>query len=1240
MAGVDWYNLTMIGFVKALFLKALGGSRNERLVRGYLRFVRERVNPLEEQMRALSEEGMRERSQQLRERLKGGEARDSVKAEAFALIREASRRARSHRQFDVQLVAGQVLDGGWIAEEATGEGKTIACYPAIYMAVLEGMHAHVVTTNDYLVQRDAEFAAPVFELLGVSVGFIRAHMPNRERKVAYACDVTYGTNSEFGFDYLRDNTKLSPEDQVQRSLDFAIVDEVDSILIDEARTPLILSGPAHGDTERFRRADRVAREVIRLHRPWDQANRRVEAIKRDMKALNGEAEKARGDEEKKSIAARMAQAESDLAQAEQELQRHTKFYEVELDRRAVYMTHEGVGAAQEIAGVGSFYVGANMEWPHLMEQALRAHVVFLKDKEYVVADGKVVIVDEFTGRLMQGREWSDGLHQAVEAKEGVPIKQENQTMATVTIQNYFKLYRKLAGMTGTAMTEAGEFLKIYKLDVVSIPTHRPVNRVDHEDRIYGTVDSKFDAMVEEINEVCKRGRPVLVGTTSVEKSERISEALTRRHGIQHEVLNARPENAAREADIVALAGTQHPLKKDSDHMVGSVTIATNMAGRGTDIKLGPGVVYDKCKVPSVETFGELGVAVQDLYPPGTTKCCIHCPEYDPATNCAHCFKPKLDSAFPARGKKDCPEVVPCGLHIVGTERHEARRIDNQLRGRSGRQGDPGSSRFFLSLRDDLMAVFAGEWTLKVLGWLGLQGDVAIEDRRVSGGVERAQKKVEERNFEMRKNLLEYDEVMDYQRRGFYGQRQQILTGRQLDRLVWEMIDEAIDEGIETYLSGSYSRRCIAEWSRSTLQISLDESQVSADAPEDLPALEGDLRARAKEEAENVVSVTLGEYMSDEEDPKAWDLRGLSAWAMSRFNVSLSQNQLRAMNPQEVHEALVAAAAEKIDQADLSPLIAYLEPGFPEESLAEWAQNKFGLPVSPKELEGGPASARDALRQRVEQEYRRREVVYPVEHAIEMTIGHSGADNVYALNALADWARRKYESPLTTEDLQGMKIPEIHQRLVQFAEAWSAEGRIERAVREGVGEAPTPEAAVAFARERFDTDLDPASLDGNAFERLAEVGRSFLRREMTALERFILLQIYDGSWVDHLLAMDHLKSAIGLRGFAEQDPRVAYKREGAKQFDTMWVGIRDKVTDLIFKVRLTPEAEVSSAYNISGAVHEQLSGYDHLAQEMDQQTAQGELPKVETIVRETPRVGRNDPCPCGSGKKYKKCHGHE
>ncbi|MFP4104528.1 MAG: preprotein translocase subunit SecA [Phycisphaerae bacterium] len=1234
----------MLNFASKLFLKLIGGSRNDRLVRAKLKYIRERVNPLEEKMRGLPDEEFPKITERLRERLDQGQSPASVRAEAFAAVREASRRARKHRHFDVQLVAGMVLDEGVIAEEATGEGKTIACYPAIYMAALQGMHTHVVTTNDYLVKVGAEFAQPIFELLGLTVGYITSDMPAygaeaEIRRRAYACDVTYGMNSEFGFDFLRDNMKSSAVDQVQGELGFAIIDEVDSILIDEARTPLIISGPAHSQTDLYRKADSIARELVRRNRNYDQAQEKVQTLERQWKALQGEVSNASG-EKKQKLQKELEDVEDQLVRAEEARDKLPKYYEIELDKKSVHLTHEGIGAAQEIAGVGSFYVGANMEWPHLMEQAMRAHLVFEKDKEYVVQDGRIVIVDEFTGRLLEGRQWSDGLHQAVEAKENVKVKEETQTLATVTLQNYFKMYRKLAGMTGTALTEATEFMKIYGLDVVAVPTHRPVNRIDHDDRIYAEVDGKYNSIVEEINRESKKGRPVLVGTTSIEKSEKISNMLTRRYGVDHQVLNGRLENAVRESEIVLNAGQQHPRKKDSKEMVGVVTIATNMAGRGTDIKLGEGVVFGNCKVPSDEKIRELGLEPDPLYPAGVNKCCMNCEQYDPSTNCSHCFKPKIDSDFPQRGRNECPDDVPCGLHVVGTERHEARRIDNQLRGRSGRQGDPGSSRFFLSLRDELMAMFAGQWTLKVLGWLGLQGDQAIEDKRISKGVERAQRKVEERNFETRKNLLEYDEVMDYQRRAFYSQRQIILDGEGLETVVRELVHDSVGDAIETYLNPEYRRSSIAEYARQALQVSVDPRQIRGTSPDDVESLERSLKNRAKDDAAATITITLGEYMDPEVDRKNWDLRGLSSWAMSRFSVNISQNQLRKMEPEEIEQELTERALEKIDEIQLPGLSRYLAEEFPAASLADWAMAKFGLAVKTEELKGEPAEIERKLVDAVENLYRQREIEYPVEHALEMTMGAHGPENVYALEMLSSWANRKYGLDTSTEQFQTMRPKQIQQLLLAESEKWQGDGYLEKYLQDVVGQDVSTEKAVEFAAERFDTELDAEETDDEPFETLVAAGRKFFRREMTELERYVLLQIFDSSWKDHLLSMDHLKGGIGLRGYAEQDPKVAYKREGSRLFHEMMEGIRDKVTDMIFKVKLAPETQVSSVYEVTSTVHEQLQGYDHLSQSMEEQAQSTEQTKVQTIKRDMPKVGRNDPCPCGSGKKFKKCCGKD
>ena len=682
-------------------LKKVFGSRNERVIRELAPLVG-RVNALEPDFEKLSDAKLAAKTPEFRERLKKKETLDQLLPEAFAACRESSKRNLGMRHFDVQLLGGLVLHQGRIAEMSTGEGKTLVATLAAYLNALDAQGVHIVTVNDYLARRDAKWMGPVFKALGIEVGVIQAQMPNSARLAAYRCDITYGTNSEFGFDYLRDNMKLSYDDQTQQGRHhYGIVDEVDSILIDEARTPLIIAGPAEDSTDRYYTADRIVKKL-----------------------------------------------------------EETKHYEVNEKDHHVVLTEEGIERAQELAGVGSFYDPANIDWPHHIDQALKANYLYKKDKEYVVDAGEegpeIVIVDEFTGRKMAGRRWSDGLHQAVEAKEGVQIRAENQTLATITYQNFFRLYKKLSGMTGTALTEAPEFMKIYNLDVVTIPTNRRLRRATTDDFIYRTEAEKWRAVVSEIEKVHDQGRPVLVGTTSVAKSELLAgllsgkplpgplvealrkgrpaakspeeakkledhekEALVKKP-IPFDLLNAKQHE--REANIIAKAGER-----------GAVTIATNMAGRGTDILLGPGVA-------------DLG-----------------------------------------------------GLHVVGTERHEARRIDNQLRGRAGRQGDPGSSQFFLSLEDDLMRIFAKDWVGSMLQTLGMQEDEAIQSKTVSRMIERVQKKMETHNFDIRKNLLEYDYVNNEQRKEIYGWRQTILEGAdQGERIQW-FITEACKRFAEEYL---------------------------------------------------------------------------------------------------------------------------------------------------------------------------------------------------------------------------------------------------------------------------------------------------------------------------------------------------------------------------------------------------------------------------------------------------------
>ncbi|MCH8965337.1 MAG: hypothetical protein IIB58_10275, partial [Planctomycetes bacterium] len=1087
MAGTD---------VLSKVFKTVFGSRNERLLKAYRQVV-DQIEALEPEYRRLSDDELAAVTDKLKERLAQGEDVDDVLPDAFAAVREASRRAQDHRHFGCQLVGGLVLFQSNIAEMRTGEGKTIVCHLPSYLKILQGYQVHVVTVNDYLVMRDAEFARPIFEMLGVTVGYIQSNVDSggREgvRQAAYASDITYGTNSEFGFDYLRDNMKLRLSEQVQGRLDYAIIDEVDSILIDEARTPLIISGPAHDDVTRYKWAENIARFLGSL-----QTKANNETAKRI--AIWGDNIPEQYTQHPKFDDAfkRFRVDPSMLSEEEAEALGHKQYFVVQRERKAVQITHDGVAVAQDEAKIGSFYVGANMDRPHLIENALRARVVYERDKEYVVQNGEVIIVDEFTGRLMIGRQWSDGLHQAVEAKEGVRVKEESQTLATITIQNFFKLYKNLAGMTGTAVTESEEFMKIYRLEVVEIPTNRPVNRVDHNDKIYGTVASKYNAIVEEVNEYHKKGRPndpfiletilkalrtvrnlepaaiekvdqaleafrraeegdtqvvqtmtdaydmalgdlahgrpILVGTTSVENSEKLSTLLTKRYGIEHEVLNAKQH--AREADIVAKAGHMHDSQHGDKGRRGNVTIATNMAGRGTDIKLELNVVYEKCKVPD-------DTAANALYPVGITKCCIFCEEYDPKTNCAHCFKPKLDPRFPDLGRKVCKLNSPCGLHIVGTERHEARRIDNQLRGRCGRQGDPGSSRFFLSLEDDLLKLFMPDWMLKMMEKLGFSGDVSLEDKRVSKGVERAQKKVEERNFSSRKHLLEWDEPMDYQRKAFYSERQRILNGEGLQDLLWKMIDGSISGAVARYVDETYPARCISEWCRSTLELNINSDRLDDDDPEQL---KDTIRRHAKNEARDSIQTSLGEYIDTDASASDWDVGGLLRWAERAFGASMTQNQLRLMDAGQIEDWLHEAAEAHYETVDLSGIEAYLVSDLGKTGLVDWARAKFSIDVKSADLaEATPDESERFLVERAREAYREREIVYPVEYIMQRAFGEGRADSAYAAELVTQWANHKYRLGWTIDDVQKHSPQEVANELIAINRAYLTDGKLDEEI---------------------------------------------------------------------------------------------------------------------------------------------------------------------------------------------------
>ncbi len=721
-------------------LAKIFGTKTEREIKGMLPTVAA-INVLEPAMRNLSDIDLAAKTIEFKEKLAQGTPLDDLLVEAFAVVREAGRRVLNMRHFDVQLIGGMVLHKGKISEMKTGEGKTLVATLPCYLNALEGKGVHVVTVNDYLAKRDSEWMGRLYKFLGLRVGVIVHDLDDQERKDAYAADITYGTNNEFGFDYLRDNMKFRIEDCVQRAHHYAIVDEVDSILIDEARTPLIISGPSEESTDKYYKANRIIPKLVR-----------------------GEVIETQ-DPAEKGIT--------------------TGDYTLDEKHRAVALTEDGFDKVAKLLNLPDIYSYETQEWKHHVEAALKAHVIYQRDREYVVKDGEegpeVIIVDEFTGRLMPGRRWSDGLHQAVEAKEGVKIQRENQTLATITFQNYFRMYKKLAGMTGTAETEAAEFQKTYSIDVTVVPTNQAMIRKENQDLVYRTEEEKFRNAANEIKEFNAKGQPVLVGTISVEKSEKLSARL-KRMGVQHEVLNAK--NHEREASIVAQAGRK-----------GAVTVSTNMAGRGTDILLGGNPEFMTKDAALKEKVAERLSADEVQYV--ADEHFYYFSHHDQFYRVRRDKWDEIYSGFKAQTDAEHDEVTALGgLHIVATERHESRRIDNQLRGRAGRQGDPGSSRFFLSLQDDLLRIFGGERMQNLMLRLGMEEDVPIESKIITKRIAKAQEAVEMQNFEARKHLLEYDDVNNKQRQAVYGMRRQLLEGADQKEKVMDMVRGIVDQFIE------------------------------------------------------------------------------------------------------------------------------------------------------------------------------------------------------------------------------------------------------------------------------------------------------------------------------------------------------------------------------------------------------------------------------------------------------------
>ena len=1212
----DWFEALTGGITGGI--TKLFGSSNERRVR-QMGFVRgkdgsttivpgsliDRINGLEEGTKALSDAQLMATAADFRARLGAGETLDDLLPEAFARVREASQRVARMRQYDVQMVGGVILHRGMIAEMTTGEGKTLVSSCPAFLNALAG-HVHVVTVNDYLAKRDMEWIGPIHTALGLTVGAIQSNMPTAERQAAYACDITYGTANEFGFDYLRDNMKPRLELQVQGPLDYAIVDEIDNILIDEARTPLIISGPAHDDVTRYPVADRIARQL-------------KEGADRD--------------------------------------------FELKEKERTVHLTETGVRRAEELAGVESFYTAGNMEWPHLIDQALKAHHLYRRDDHYMVRNGSVVIVDENTGRPMDGRQWSDGLHQAVEAKEGVKIKPETQTYATVTLQNFFKLYGKLAGMTGTAMTEADEFLKIYELDVVAVPTNRPLRRDNQPDLVCRSEKEKWDAVADEVLEEHEKGRPVLVGTTSIEASEKVSNKLAKR-GVKHSVLNAK--HIERESETIAQAGRR-----------GAVTIATNMAGRGTDIILGGNPEY---------------AAWEQLRQTYDNRLDVPKDEWDGLI---------ADIAQREGMKTEGREIAEAGgLHVIGTERHDSRRIDNQLRGRAGRQGDPGSSRFYVSLEDRLMRIFAGDFVQRALDMAGMKEGDFIESKMVSRRIEGAQKKVEERHFDQRKNLLEYDEVMDDQRKQVYRFRQDILEGANCRDIILEMIRRQVDRWVQHFFDPKYQWNTAAAIASADFGLDLDADRVKDSTLEQfVDILHAEAVEQTAEQIDEAVAENLAVSVDDEgRETEQFNWLALSRWANARFGLNTSDRELKKLGRDEVTDYLRDRARQAIDRSELGRPVAdslaearqreaagrgrstvaalaeVLKDDYPRRSLTHWLAHQFALKVEPAEFESldSPEEIRDDVMARLREMYKEKEVRFPV--AVGMTRylqdGPGGQDRP----GLARWASGRFARPLDPEAVESKPKPDVERLLADASRGYFINGEVAERIDDSLDKAyggrgvdPMPrldspdrtrgverpeelDSLIAWANQEFEAGLEATQIatlpKARARQALMKPYEERYRPELAHAERALILEVLDTAWKDHLYHMDHVRSGIGLSSYAQKDPKTEYKREGRKAFNDMWDKVGEQVTSAIFRLEQESRQFVGGLSRLTEAravhaapVEEELvpAGGGPPQNLSENRGGESDAP-VAPIHNDEPKVGRNDPCPCGSGKKYKKCHG--
>jgi preprotein translocase subunit SecA len=1006
-------------------LKKVFGTSHEREIRR-LRPRVDAINSLEPSVAKLSDTDLRAKTAEFKEKLDRGATLDDLLNEAFAVCREAGKRALKMRHYDVQLIGGMVLHRGSIAEMRTGEGKTLVATLPCYLNALEGKGVHVVTVNDYLAKRDAEWMGKLYTFLGLSVGTVVHSQGEQDKKSAYRSDITYGQNNEFGFDYLRDNMKFSALDYVQRDLNYAIVDEVDSILIDEARTPLIISGQGEPSSHKYR-----------------QINECIPRLRKD------------------------------------------EHYVVDEKAHSVTLTDDGVELAQKLMGIGNLYDPINLESLHILNQCLRAHSLYRRDVNYLVTDeGKVLIIDEFTGRVLPGRRWSDGLHQAVEAKEGVRIQEETRTMATITFQNLFRIYKKLAGMTGTADTEAAEFHQTYKLNVIQTPTNKPMVRADHEDVVYKTEREKFTAVIAEILECHEKGQPVLVGTTSVEKSNAIATLLKKRK-IPHAVLNAKHHE--REAYVVAQAGRK-----------GAITVSTNMAGRGTDILLGG----------NPEMIAKLEFRESGRDPDA---------EPDPFGKLVE----KYDQSCKAEGE----EVRKLGgLHILGTERHESRRIDNQLRGRAGRQGDPGSSRFYLSLEDDLMRIFAGDRVKSLMDRMGMPDNEPIVHPWVTKSIQDAQRKVEERNFDIRKHLLEYDDVMNEQRKTVYKLRQQLLLG------IYR--------------------------------------------PEKL----------------------------DEDGKPTGKLREI------KVDSRIFDEVKQAVTDMVLHHGTPIGSTADVEKRPPPTRIEEVEEVYSLASLQQDVYQFWGYRFDYKEGEGKhPKAVCERLLAEIPQSLTEQR-----DQVLDLLDGIVGA--------------------IVEECCPQNKPPED----------WDWKGIKSGFIEHFAGKPPDVEHLhdpEQIARALFD------AADKQFRDKETEMGTELFLRVF----RHFYLEEVDRQWVDHLTNMEHLRDGIGLRGYGQRDPKQEYKKEGYDVFITMMAATSSNICTKLFKVQVRRETEIERI--------ERADADRHAEQQRAMQMHHGSEPAtedeppiqrpagrpqphvtVQPVRRDGPKIGRNDPCPCGSGQKFKKCHG--